>query len=282
MTDIRTCLAEGAGRLAAAGIANAWREARLLLAHATGFSQAVLIGYPERAVDAYDQYIRLVERRAAREPMSHLTGRREFWSLDFEVTRDTLDPRPDSETVVEAALEFLPDSDADLRIADLGTGTGCLLAALLSMLPAARGVGIDRSSAAAAVARRNLGRLGFDERAHVVVGDWAAALGGPFDLIVTNPPYIPSAEIVSLQPEVASYEPVSALDGGVDGLDSIREIVAVLPTFLANKGVAVIEFGDGQGGAVARIVGDAGLFVRDVRKDLAGRTRCAVCALTES
>ncbi|NKB56089.1 MAG: peptide chain release factor N(5)-glutamine methyltransferase [Alphaproteobacteria bacterium] len=282
MTDIRACLAEGADRLAGAGIANAWREARLLLAHATGFSQAMLIGYPERVVDAYDQYARLVERRAAREPMSHLTGRREFWSLDFEVTPDTLDPRPDSEAVVEAALEFLPDLAAKLRIADLGTGTGCLLAALLSMLPAAQGIGVDRSRAAAAVACRNLMRLGLADRAHVIVGDWAGALGGPFDLIVANPPYIPSAEVASLQPEVALFEPVSALDGGTDGFDSIRAVAAALPALLADGGAAVIEFGDGQDGAVTQIAGEVGLFVRDVRKDLAGRTRCMVCALTES
>lgn len=282
MTDIGACLTEGAARLKAAGIDNARHEARLLLAHATGLSQATIIGYPEKHVDGFEAYGNLVERRAAREPMSHLIGRREFWSLEFEVTPDTLDPRPDSETVIEMALAFLPNLEAEVRVLDLGTGTGCLLAALLSMLPAARGVGMERNPATAAVARRNLSALGFLDRANIIVGDWADGLLGSFDLIVSNPPYIPTAEIETLQPEVALFEPAMALDGGPDGLDAYRCIVSMLPALLAKDGIAVLEFGDGQSNAVSQIVLDHGMLVHDVRNDLSGTARCLVCGLTKS
>lgn len=282
MTDIGACLTEGAARLRAAGIDNARHEARLLLAHATGLSQATIIGYPEKRVDGYETYAHLVERRAAREPMSHLIGRREFWSLEFEVTPDTLDPRPDSETVIEAALAFLPNLKAEVRVLDLGTGTGCLIAALLSMLPAARGVGMERNPATAAVARRNLTALGFSDRANIVVGDWANGLSGTFDLIVSNPPYIPTVEIETLQPEVALFEPVMALDGGPDGLNAYRCIVSMLPGLLAKRGIAVLEFGDGQCDALSQIVLDQGMLVYDVRNDLSGTARCLVCGLTKS
>lgn len=281
MTDIGACLTKGAARLKASGIDNARHEARLLLAHATGLSQATIIGYPEKVVEGYETYCHLVERRAAREPISHLIGRREFWSLEFKVTPDTLDPRPDSETVIETALAFVPNLEAEVRVLDLGTGTGCLLAALLSMLPAARGVGMERNPATAAVARANLSALGFSDRANIVVGDWANALKGPFDLIVSNPPYIPTAEIETLQPEVALFEPIMALDGGADGLDAYRCLAAMLPAVLAKDGIAILEFGDGQSEAVSQIVLDQGMLVHDVRNDLSGTARCLVCGLTK-
>jgi release factor glutamine methyltransferase len=277
MTNIGTCLAQGSARLAAAGIPGARHEARLLLAQATGFGLETLIGYPERTVADDREYARLLARRAAREPLSRLIGRREFWSLDFTVTRDTLDPRADSEAVVEAALERIPNRSAALRIADLGTGTGCLLAALLSMLPHASGVAVDRDPAAAAVAARNLAALGLGGRAHVMVGDWGRALAGAFDLVVVNPPYIPSGAIGGLQPEVALHDPRRALDGGRDGLAALRRVIAGLPAMLAAGGTAVVEFGDGQGAAVTGLVADAGLSVVALHRDLSGRDRCIVC-----
>ena len=279
MTSIGTCLAQGSARLAAAGIAGPRREARLLLAQATGFALETLIGYPERAVDDHREYERLLARRAAREPLSHLIGRREFWSLDFTVTRDTLDPRADSETVIEAAMARIPNRSAALRIADLGTGTGCLLAALLSMLPHALGLALDRDPAAAASAAHNLVALGFGGRAQVMVGDWGQALAGVFDLVVVNPPYIPSGEIGDLQPEIADYEPHHALDGGPDGLAALRRVVTGLPAMLVSGGVAVVEFGDGQGVAVTGLVVDAGLTVVALHRDLSGRDRCIVCEM---
>lgn len=282
MINIGACLAEGAERLKAAGIVNARHEARLLLAHATGLSQATIIGYPEKPIDGYEAFRRLVERRAGREPISHLTGRREFWSLEFEVTPDTLDPRPDSETIIEAALAFSPNPNARIRLLDLGTGTGCLLAALLSMLPAAHGVGVERNPATAAVTHRNLSVLGLSDRSSIVVGDWASTLSGSFDLIVSNPPYIPSADIETLQPEVALFDPIMALDGGADGLDALRSVVSALPSLLGDDGIAVLEFGDGQSEAVAQFVVGQGLLVHEVRNDLSGTARCLVCGLTKS
>ena len=277
MNDVRTCLNRGADRLAAAGIDNPWREARLLLAQATGLGETILIGYPERRIGDCDAFTGLVDRRAAREPMSHLLGRHEFWSLQFEVTADTLDPRPDSETIIEAAVDSMPRDEDAFRILDLGTGTGCLLAALLTVFPAAWGVGVDRSPATASVAVRNFDRLGMPDRARVIVADWGAALDGAFDLIVANPPYIPTEEINSLQPEVAKYDPILALDGGMDGLDAFRRLMSGLPKLLAENGVAIVEFGDGQSASVGRIAESAGLRIRDVRADLAGRPRCLVC-----
>ena len=276
MNDVGTCLKRGAARLAAVGIENPWRESRLLLAHVTGFSEAALIGYPERAVEACGAYSALIARRAAHEPMSHLLGRREFWSLEFEVTADTLDPRPDSETIIEAALDNFRDPGRELRILDLGTGTGCLLAALLEEFPASWGVGVEHCAKTAVIARRNITRLMMADRGRIVVADWAAPLKGAFDLVVANPPYIPTAEIARLQPEVAEYDPAAALDGGSDGLAAYRRLMPELARLLAHDGVAIVEFGAGQRNAVADLARGNGLVVRDVCADLAGRPRCLV------
>ncbi|MDA0661242.1 MAG: peptide chain release factor N(5)-glutamine methyltransferase [Proteobacteria bacterium] len=277
MTDIRASLMRGAARLTAAGIPNSRAEARLLLAHATGFPLETLIGYPERQIDGEPAYLQLVERRAAHEPLSHITGRREFWSLDFAVTRDTLDPRADSETLIEAVMERVADREAPLRIADLGTGTGCLLGALLSLLPGAHGIAVDRNPVTAAVAARNLATLGFDDRFAVLAGNWGNSLAGGFDIVVSNPPYIPSSHIDSLEPEVAVWEPRLALDGGPDGLCAYRQIFTELPMLLKSGGFAVLEFGAGQGDAVARQAAEAGMAVSGRRADLGGRVRCLVC-----
>ncbi len=267
-------LEAGTRRLAEAGIEDARREARLILAHALGVEPVTIMGYPERDVEDATVYEALIARRAAREPLSHLTGRREFWSLEFEVTAETLDPRPDSETLVEAALAALPDREAELSILDFGTGTGCLLLALLSELPNARGLGIDIFEATLTVSRRNAQRLGLADRANFAIGEWGAALTGPFDLIVSNPPYIPSDDIADLQAEVAQYEPRQALDGGEDGLNPYRRLAEDLARLLAPRGVTVLEFGVGQGPEVAGLMEPAGLVNHGFRRDLAGYDRC--------
>jgi len=277
MSDVGSCLKRGAETLAAAGIDNPWREARLLLSHASGLTETELIGYPERAVESAEEFDALLDRRAAHEPMSHLLGRREFWSLSFKVTANTLDPRPDSETIIEAALDHVREAEAPLRILDLGTGTGCLLAALLSEFRQALGIGVERDGATAEVAQRNLRRLGLAARGRVVVGDWTASLRSEFDLIVSNPPYIPAADIPALQPEVAYFEPVLALDGGADGLDAYRALFPAIAGLLAPGGVAIAEFGAGQRDSVIRLAEMAGLMVLEVRDDLAGHPRCLVC-----
>lgn len=274
--SIAGCLAEGARRLAEAGIPNARREARLILAHALGVEPVTILGYPERPVENSSGFDGLIARRAAHEPLSHLTGRREFWSLDFGVTSATLDPRADSETLVEAALAAIPDRQAPLSILDFGTGSGCLLLALLSELPSATGLGIDIAEETLAVARRNAERLGFAGRSTFAIGDWGSSLAGPFDLIVSNPPYIPAGEIARLQPEVAEFEPRRALDGGADGLDAYRRLAPDTARLLKPGGVAVLEFGLGQGDAVARLMSAEGVVVQGVNADLAGHDRCLI------
>jgi release factor glutamine methyltransferase len=279
---IESCMAAAAGRLKAAGIDEPRREGRLLLAHVLGLDPAAVIGHPEYPVPDRDGFLALVERRARGEPMAHLLGRREFWSLDFRVTSDTLDPRPDSETVVEAALAAVADRRGNaLGVLDLGTGTGCLLLAVLSELPRAEGTGVDLSQAAAAVAQENARRLDLADRCRFVVGDWAAALRGRFDLILSNPPYIPNGEIAALQREVARFEPRLALEGGLDGLDSYRRLAVDLPRLLQPGGVAILEVGAGQWSPVAGMMRDAGLVVGHPRADLAGIERCVICHCSE-
>lgn len=269
-------LDEAVARLAAAGIEEARREARLLLAHALGTGVASLFADPARAIDrdARDRFAALVERRVAREPVSHLLGHREFWSLDFVVTADVLDPRADSETLVEAALAAFPDRDAPLAVLDLGTGSGCLLLAVLSERPNARGLGIDASDAALRIAAENAARLGLDDRATFQRGDWGRDLGARFDLILCNPPYIESGAIAALAPEVARWEPRPALDGGADGLDAYRVLAPQFNRLLAVNGIAAIEIGDGQANAVADLSVAAGLVVESRRRDLSGIERC--------
>ena len=280
--QIGALLGRAAARLKAAGIDAPAREARLLLGHASGLSTGQMIAYPERVIDpaAADGFERLVTRRAAREPVSRILGAREFWSLSFTVTPATLDPRPDSETIVEAALHRVPDRNAPLRIVDFGTGTGCLLLALLSELPQGYGIGIDRSEAAARVAADNARRLGLAGRADFVVGDWAAALAGPIDLIVANPPYIPAGEIAGLEPEVRTHDPLTALAGGADGLDPYRVLAPAAARLLRPGGHVVFEVGQGQAEAVAEFATAAGLVLCENRADLAGIPRAVVLAKT--
>jgi release factor glutamine methyltransferase len=272
---VGAALAEAARRLSAAGIGEPRREARLLLALALGVEPAQVLGYPERALDrrAAARAAELVARRAAREPYSRLAGRRQFWGLDFELSPDTLDPRPDSETLIEAALATLPNRQAPLRIVDFGTGSGCLLLALLSELPRATGLGIDILPGAAAMARRNAAALGLARRSLFVAASWGDAIAGLADVILANPPYICSAQISQLQPEVARHEPRAALDGGADGLDAYRRLAGETHRLLAPGGVAFFELGEGQKSAVAALMAAAGLSPAGARRDLAGIER---------
>ncbi len=264
LAEGRVRLAALADRLAAAGVAEPRRDLRLLQIEAGGASS--LADWPDRPHPGLEA---LANRRAAREPVSRIVGRREFWSRDFLLTPETFDPRPDSETVVEAALAAVPSF---ANVLDLGTGSGCLLAALLAERPGAWGLGIDMSPGACRVARRNLRGL----RAVVAAGEWGGAVGCRFDLVVSNPPYIPSAEIAALMPEVRDHDPQLALDGGADGLDAYRAILGDLPRLLCPGGAAVLELGIGQAEAVAALAAANGLAVREVRADLAGIPRAMV------
>ena len=220
----------------------------------------------------------LLARREAREPLAHILGRREFWSLEFAVSPATLIPRPESETLIEAAVAAFADHAPPSQILDLGTGTGCLLLAALSEFPQAWGIGVDRSAAAAALAAGNAAALGMADRAHFVCGNWADALDGGFDLLLCNPPYIATADVAGLMPEVSRREPRAALDGGPDGFAAYRYLFPILPQLLTRQGVAILEIGAGQAATAKTLAEQANLCV-ELRPDLAGIPRALVMRL---
>jgi release factor glutamine methyltransferase len=268
-------LRRGAAVLAAAGIEDARREARLLLHH--------LLALPDRAMAPANapvdeaRFEALLARRAGREPLAFILGRQGFWTLDLAVSPATLIPRADSETLIQAALAAFPERARVRRVLDLGTGTGALLLAALAEFPHAWGIGIDLSPAAAALAARNATANRLAGRAGFLCGNWAAALAGTkFDLVLANPPYIASAEIAGLMPEVALHEPRTALDGGADGLEAYRDIIADLPRLLAPGGAAILELGQGQAPAVQAMGQSAGFMYRRLRDDLGGIARALV------
>ena len=277
-------LRDTAVALTAAGIDNVRFEARLLLSRASGLTIERLIARgPDPAPAAVAAALReLTARRVRREPMAYILGEREFWGLPFKVSPAVLIPRPDSETVIETVLDLLPDRSRKLRILDLGLGSGCLLLTLLREYPEATGVGIDASEAALAIARANTDALGVASRARLAVGDWRQAgwadrlveeFGGSFDLLVSNPPYIESATVERLMPEVAAHEPRLALDGGVDGLAAYRIIAGASPKLVVRGGWAVVEGGEGQAPEIAALFSAAGLAPQPARKDLGGVER---------
>ena len=263
--------------LQAAGIESAALDARLLVAAALETRIETVTAWPERAVpaEAAARLARLLRRRTAREPMAYILGRREFWSLDFTVTPATLTPRPDSETLIEAVLDSLTDRQAPLRLVDFGTGTGCLLLALLSELPGAGGIGIDRDPATLEVARMNAERLGLAGRVSFAQGDWGQGSASVFDIVISNPPYIPTSDIAALAPELR-YEPLLALDGGPDGLDAYRALVPDAARLLKPWGLVALEVGAGQAPAVESLLRAAGFASIETRADLAGIGRCVM------
>lgn len=276
--DVATALATIARRLDAAGVASARLDARLLVGAATGEATAGLIARPQRrlSVQETEMLCTTVARRCAREPLAHILGSREFWSLDFDVSASVLTPRPDSETVVEAACRYIPAPGRDVRVLDLGTGSGCLLLSLLHEHPAATGVGVDISPAAIELARRNAERLRVGARASFVVGDWTASIDERFDVVVSNPPYISTLEIERLAPEVACYEPRSALDGGSDGLDAYRDLLPLSADVLAPGGTILFEMGAGQHQAICTLARACGFDIAGIQADIAGIPRVAI------
>ncbi len=261
----------------AVGIDSAELDARILIGHALGLDHAALAAAGARSLEPEerDAIATLAHRRLLREPVARILGCKEFWSLQLSVDAATLVPRPETETVVEAALAAIAvhgPRARPLRIADLGTGCGALLLALLSELPNAFGIGTDTSLRALMVARENARCLGL-KRAAFLACDMAAALGGPLDLIVSNPPYVASSEIRALAPEVRDFDPRPALDGGTDGLHCYRAIAAAVPPLLAPGGVLVVELGAGQAPAVAALLSAAGLAPSPPHTDLNGMPR---------
>lgn len=283
MVTLAEAVVSAADRLAAAGVEAPRRDARLLACRLLGGGPELLLAHPDRVLtrDEAARFESAVVRRVAREPVSRILGEREFWSLPFALNAATLDPRPDSETLVEAVLAETGDRAAPLRILDLGTGSGCLLLALLSELPRATGCGIDISAEAVAAAGENATRLGLAARARFVVHSWTAGLDlaeGPWDVVVGNPPYIASSEIERLEPEVAGFDPPAALDGGGDGLDAYRALIPPAASALRPRGLIALEIGPDQADAVERLLAECGL--RPLRRalDLAGAERCLLAA----
>lgn len=261
-------------RLEAAGVDTPVLDARLLLEAGAGVTRLEIVTDPRREMS--DEQVAAVEtltvRREAREPVSHIVGHRDFWTLEFIVSPAVLTPRPETEFVVEAALKALAP-DAPARVLDLGVGSGAILLTVLHERPLATGVGVDVSDDALAVARDNARKLKLEDRVELRRGDWAGGVDEAFDVVVANPPYIPSADIAGLAPEVSRYEPRVALDGGADGLDAYRIIIAALPRLLKRGGGFALEIGQGQADAVEALAAAAGLSGLHVRADLAGIPR---------
>lgn len=278
MIDLLPLLRDAEQRLMALGVEEARLDLLYLAERAFGVPvsrlrrPAGLTGTAEQVA----AFTVLVERRAAREPVQRILGDWEFWGLTLALGPQTLIPRPDTETLVEAVLKACPDRGRTWRILDLGTGTGAILLALLSEYPQAFGVGVDLSPEAAMVARGNAVSLGLSGRAAFVAGSWVEALTGPFDIIVSNPPYIPDADIPGLAPEVARFEPWRALAGGADGLDPYRHLVRELPALLSPGGIVGFEHGADQGPAVADLMRGAGFAGVVTLRDLGGRDRVAM------
>ncbi len=286
-TDPRAgdALKEAAHRLRAAGVSRSPRlDAELLLARALGVTRTTLLREPDRelAGDEAAEYEGLLRRRLAREPVAYILGRRAFRTIDLEVTPDVLIPRPETETLVDVALEALaampiagPDPEGEPLALDVGTGSGCVALALAAEDPFVRLVATDIEPGALAVARRNAARLGLARRVEFVLSDLFADVGErPFDLIVSNPPYIPADEYVALEPNVRDHEPRRALYGGEDGLDVYRRLVPGAALLLRPGGTLALEVGSGQADAVAAIVGAAGAYETPGRRDdLSGVSR---------
>ncbi len=283
MTTTGEALAEAVRALAEAGVDEARLDARLLAAFALKRTPEHVFGYPEMELkaDEFRHFNTLVARRAAREPLALITGEKEFWSLRFAVSSATLIPRPDSETLVQAVLNVFPHKGDPVKMLDLGTGSGCLLLSLLDEYKNAWGVGTDISDSALIVARANAENLGLAARAQFVHGDWNKGVSGlgTFDIILSNPPYVPEGDKDSLQQEVVRFEPHSALFAGADGLSEFPAIIAQLPGLLKSGGAVFFEVGAGQAESVAHMLVQAGMFSVEIFPDIAGIGRCVTAKL---
>lgn len=259
------------------------REFRLILQQVLGLSTSDLIIAPELVFSGQEQQLveMIVQRRQNGEPLAHIFGEWEFWSLPFYLSKHTLVPRPDTETIIDAALKRFKSSPPE-TILDLGTGSGCILIALLHEFESAFGIGIDLSAGAVKTARRNAIRNNVHRRAHFMRASWFDGVRGTFDLIVSNPPYIKSADIAALMPEVKDFDPMLALDGGTDGFDQIRILLRDLQRYLSPRGAAMIEIGYDQADEMINLVENSGLCVIDVHRDLNGHQRIVECALRHS
>jgi release factor glutamine methyltransferase len=276
-TTLASMVNEAAAALTKTACVEPRRHGRRLVAGALEISMAELLMMPDLVLDssAVGRLRGLIRRVAEGEPLTRVLGRREFWGLNFELSLETLDPRPESETIVEAALAHV-ERNGPISVLDLGTGSGCLLLALLSELKMATGIGVDLSAGAVMTARRNACSLGFADRCGFFVGSWGAAISRRFDLIVANPPYIATSTLCDLPLEVRRYDPKRALDGGEDGLSAYRIIAPQLAELMGLRALFLAEIGMGQAADVAAILRQHGLSVEAVDCDLSGIERCMV------
>jgi release factor glutamine methyltransferase len=281
MATVSETVAHLTERFTAAGLDTPRLDARILIGHALGLAPSLLFsrGQDEVPADALARIDGFAHRRLAHEPVARIMGEREFYGLRFRVTPDTLDPRADTETLVSAVLDSRDRAGPHPRVLDFGTGTGCLLLAILHGWPDATGLGVDISAAALAVARDNANALGLANRASFVVGNWDEGLSGAFDVIVSNPPYIATREIDDLAPEVRGFDPHGALNGGPDGLACYRAILPAAQRLLSPNGRLYLEIGSTQAEAVSALAGGAGLAIMGRIRDLAGHDRCLVATV---
>ncbi len=274
--NVRDILKQLRVRFAAAGLDTPDLDARILVRHFLSLTDADLItGQASATPEQLNALDTAIERRLMGEPVSRILGFREFWGMNFKITPDTLDPRPDTERLVEMAVESLKDRPPR-KILDLGTGTGCILLSLLKEFPDAQGIGIDINQGAVDVSRENTETHGLSDRASFCQGNWTDSLtesDGLFDLIVSNPPYIPESDIESLSVEVRNHDPILALVGGKDGLDPYRILITEMKKFLAPQGLCLFEIGQNQDADLVRLVEESGLVVRRLGADYAGILR---------
>ncbi len=277
MTRAGILIADASARLTAAGIDSAAVDARLLLAHALGLAPNELLR--TRKIDPVPaSFETFIDRRATHEPVAYITGVREFWSLAFEVGPGVLVPRPETETLIEEALKDFPERGAPLQVLDLGTGSACLPIAFLTEYASAHAVAVDASTQALVWAGRNVAKHRLGERLVLRQSSWTDGLEQQFDVVFSNPPYIESATVPTLDQDVRGFEPLSALDGGSDGLSAYRELAPRITARLKASGRAFIELGAGQASAVGDIFAASGLETIRVVSDLPGTKRCLVAA----
>jgi len=275
---IGSALKLATSKLSAAGVQNSKLDSKLLLCHVAEIGPGSLFSNMDRElnIETLQRFEKLVQRRVLREPVSHLIGQREFWSLSFDVSSDVLDPRPASETLIQAAIDFVGNKEKVISTLDIGTGSGCLIISLLTELPFARGVGVDISEAALIIARRNAEKNLVKNRINFFKSFWGKDISEKFEVILCNPPYISEAEREFLEPEVCDYEPDYALFGGQDGLSAYRQLAPNIYRLLKPEGFAVLECGRGQAKSVIEIFSDADFKHVETRLDFDRIERCCI------
>ncbi len=277
---IREALQTAIAEFKAVGIATPSLDARVLLGEILGIpaNNAVLHMDEVLSEQHHEMFREMVQRRCKREPVSKILGTREFWGLPFIVTERTLDPRSDSEALIEAVLDLGLDLEAPLRVLDLGTGTGCLLLTILHLFKKASGLGVDRSLDALTTAEKNAKNLGLESRASFKQSSWFQGVDGKFDLIISNPPYIPMGDIAELEPEVKDFDPIIALSGGADGLACYNSIIPASVGYMAEGAFIALEHGEGQSACIQEMLELVQLQVITQKQDLAGIDRCVVAS----